>query len=70
MQDYLNAIDYYQKALVICEANFGENSYTTAECLNNLAVTYLSMNDNQKALDCLQRFYHVGKNNIIPLIRE
>lgn len=53
--DYLKAIDYYGKAVVIKQKEYGSEHPSTASTLNNLGDSYFVQGDPQNALEYYQK---------------
>lgn len=56
------AIFYNKKALEIYKNELGENSLSTANCLNNLSLCYKSINDYVNSIDCIIESLEIKKN--------
>ncbi|WP_296090638.1 CHAT domain-containing protein [uncultured Treponema sp.] len=56
------AIFYNKKALEIYKNELGENSLSTANCLNNLSLCYKSINDYVNSIDCILESLEIKKN--------
>ncbi len=53
--DYNKALHYYERALKIQLSVFGENQLEIAQCYNNVGYVYSLLEDNDKALDYLNK---------------
>jgi len=56
-QDYLNAINYYQKALILREKILGKEHPSIADLYNNLGFVYLAKGEKQKGVAYFQKIW-------------
>ncbi len=61
INDYTNAIKFYQKGLDILKKTSGENHPRVVKCLNDLGAVYDMKKNYSEALECYQKALEISK---------
>ncbi len=61
--DYDRAIEYYKKAILICEKNNMQTYPNYAACLMNLGIAYMCKPDYDRAIECCKKAIEIYEKN-------
>jgi tetratricopeptide (TPR) repeat protein len=60
LKDNKNALEYFEKSLVLRRNLDGENHPEFANCLYSIGNSYYNMNDHQRALEYYEKCLGIG----------